>query len=123
MSKKKPITVWVIMHYEVFENQIDCLQFHVSSSLKKAEAYFRVHHVAPYSWWQVHPYVIDHDITKDGWEGDEVYYYSYRGTKLKKAPFNQVKAAFEREQKKREILTPSISSCQDAPSQNDSSIH
>lgn len=107
MAKKKVVTVWVIMHYEVFENQIDCLQFHVASSLNKAEAYFRVMHVAPYSWWQVHPHVVDHDFVKDGWEGDEVHYYSYRGTKLKKAPFNQTKAAFEREKKRGKTLPSS----------------
>lgn len=107
MAKKNSVTVWVIMHYEIFENQIDCIQFHVASSLKKAEAYFRVMHVASYSWWQVHPHVIDHDTKHDGREGEEIYYYSYRGTRLKKAPFKQTRAAFEREKKSGRILPSS----------------
>lgn len=53
----------------------------------------------PYSWWQVHPYVIDDDRE----EGIEVHYYSYRGTKLTKAPHQQAKKAFERAKKKGQL--------------------
>ena len=101
---KLPLTtVYVIMHYEFFEGgHIDCLQFHVASSLKKVEAYFKVMHVSDYSCWQVHPHVIDHNL-KDGWEGEEVYYYSYRGKRLKQAPHKQALKAWEKEYKKRKL--------------------
>jgi len=85
------------MHYEfMFEGTLDCLQFHVSSSLKKAEKDIRESGVMPYSWWQVHPYVID----GIGEEGLEVHYYNYRGTKLRQAPHQQAKNAYERAKKK-----------------------
>ena len=100
MPKRKQSTVWVIMHYEfMFEGRLDCLQFHVSLTLKKAEEYITRHGMMPYSWWQVHPHVVD----DDGQEGDEVYYYSHRGTKLKAAPYEQAKAAYERAKKKRQV--------------------
>jgi hypothetical protein len=91
MSLKKKATVWVIMHYEfMLEGKLDCMQFHVSSSLKQAEAYVKKSGVMPYSWWQVHRYVVDE-------HGDdaEVYYYSYRGKPLKNAPWNQARRAFD----------------------------
>jgi hypothetical protein len=103
-TKRKPVTVYVIMHYEYFEGgHIDCLQFHVASSLKKAEAYFKIVHVDPHSWWQVHPHVIDHN-PKDGWEGEEFYYYSYRGKRLKEPPHQQARKAWEKEHQKRKRL-------------------
>lgn len=100
MQRRQHTTVWVIMHYEfMFEGTMDCLQFHVASSLNKAEKYIRKRSVMPYSWWQVHPYVIDDDRE----EGIEVHYYSYRGTKLTKAPHQQAKKAFERAKKKGQL--------------------
>ncbi len=40
MAKPKRPIVWVIMHYEImFDDHIDCLQFHVSSTRKMAETY------------------------------------------------------------------------------------
>lgn len=90
MLSKRKITVWLIMHYEfMFEGKLDCLQFHVSSTLKKAEAYVKKSRVMPYSWWQVHRYVVD-----DYADSDEVYYYSYLGRRLKKAPHDQALRAF-----------------------------
>lgn len=95
--KRQPTTVYVIMHYEYFEGGfIDCLQFHVSSSLKKAEAYFKVMRINDYSWWQVHPHVVDHN-PRESWEGEEVYYYSYRGKRLRQAPHKQAMKAWEKE--------------------------
>ncbi len=79
------------MHYEfMLEGTLDCLQFHVSSTLKKAEAYVKKSVVMPYSWWQVHPYVVDEHC-----EGDEVYYYNYQGKRLKKKPWTQARRAFD----------------------------
>ncbi len=90
MLKKKTI-VWLVMHYEfMFEGKLDCLQFHVASTLKKAEIYVKKARVMPYSWWQVHPYVIDEYA-----DCEEVYYYSYRGKPLKKAPWIQARRAFD----------------------------
>ena len=96
MSQRKR-TVWVVMHYEIMglpdQPRVDSVQFHVASSLGKAEEYVRRSHVASYSWWQVHPHVVD---TADVDEGEEVYYYSHRGTRLKMAPTKRSIAAFRR---------------------------
>ena len=85
------------MHYEFMglpdSPRVDSVQFHVSSSLRKAEGYIRKHHVDSHSWWQVHPHVID---TADFDEGVEVYFYSYRGAPLKTAPTRQALAAFKK---------------------------
>ncbi len=91
MQRKMKATVWLIMHYEfMFEGKLDCMQFHISSSLKKAEVYVKKSGVMPYSWWQVYRYVVD----EDG-DGEEVYYYSYQGKPLKKAPWKQARRAFD----------------------------
>jgi hypothetical protein len=104
MSKKKTITVWVIMHYEImFDDHIDSLQFHVSSTRKKAEEYIRKGCVAPYSWWQLHPHRLDHDSWVDGEEGVEVYYYSHTGKPLKSAPQKQALAAYQRAKARGEV--------------------
>ena len=98
MAKKRPrITVWVVMHDEVMRGeQIDSVQFHVSSSLKEAEKYISRHWVAPYSWWQVHPHVVDHDDSCEGEEGDEVYYYTHKGKPRMSAPLRRALAAFRK---------------------------
>ncbi len=89
------------MHYEIFYGErIDCLQFHVSCSLRAAEKYISEMGVVPYSWWQVHPHVVDHDSFYDGDEGGEVYYYSHTGKRLKAAPHEQAIKAYRREQQK-----------------------
>jgi hypothetical protein len=89
--------VWVVMHYEYmgFSDlpRIDALQFHVSSTLAKAEKYIRSLHVDAHSWWQVHPHTVD-AADHDG--GDEVHYYSHRGKRLKAAPHSRAKAAFQK---------------------------
>ena len=104
MSKKKSITVWVIMHYEImFDDHIDSLQFHVSSTRKMAEAYIHRSGVAPYSWWQLHPHRIDHDSKSDGEEGVEVYYYSHTGRLLKSAPQKKALAAYQRAKARGEV--------------------
>ncbi|HQR42179.1 MAG TPA: hypothetical protein PLX97_05830 [Gemmatales bacterium] len=104
MPKGQHVTVWVIMHYEYFyDGQIDCLQFHVSSTLKKAEAYMRRLYMAPYSWWQVHSYVIDNDHEKD-WDDEQVHFYNNRGKSLKKAPHKQAMRAFEKANAAGELL-------------------
>ena len=94
MGKRKSI-VWVVMHYEIMglpeSPRIDSLQFHVSSSLNKAEQYIRNLDVDSHSWWQVHPHEVDSDDFDDG---EKVYYYSYRGTPLKAAPKSRAVAAF-----------------------------
>jgi len=94
---KRPQTVWVIMHYEIMglseSYWIDCLQFHVSSSLKKAEASIRRVQVDAHSWWQVHPHEID---TTDFDEGVETHFDSHRGTRLKSAPATRAIAAFRK---------------------------
>jgi hypothetical protein len=87
------------MHYEIFGVEptvADCLQAHVSSSLRRAEAYIRDVYVSPFSWWQIHPYVVDNP--KDGWldEGAEVHYYSHRGKRLRSAPWQQAIKAWQR---------------------------
>ena len=90
-------TIYVIMHYEYMgfseKSQIDALQVHVSSSLEKAEKYIRSRKVKAYSWWQIHPHVLDFagDV-----EGNEVYYYSHRGTLLKSAPIKRACSAFKK---------------------------
>src|SRR4051812_3903173 len=60
--KKKRTTVWVVMHYEYSrlkgELLVDCLQFHVSSTRKKAEEFIRRTWVSSYSWWQIPPHVV-----------------------------------------------------------------
>jgi hypothetical protein len=97
MARKRRTTVWVVMHYEIFHGErVDSVQFHVSSSLKVAEEYMKRMHVAPYSWWQVHPHIVDCDFD-DGCEGDETYYYSYTGRPLKSAPVRRALGAFRRE--------------------------
>ena len=100
--KTKRTTVWVVMHYEYSRLKgvilVDCLQFHVSSSRKRAEKYIRSRSVSSYSWWQIHPHVVDCDDWK--MEGDEVYYYSHRGTPLRSPPFKRAEKAFLREEAK-----------------------
>jgi len=85
------------MNYEFMGSsgspRIDSVQFHVSSSLRKAEAYIRKHHVDAHSWWQVHPHVID---TIEFDEGLEVHFYSHRGTPLRAAPTGRALAAFKK---------------------------
>ncbi len=96
MSQRKR-TVWVVMHYEIMglaeSPHVDSMQFHVSSSLDKAEVYIRSGWVASYSWWQVHPYEVDFAEFD---EGAEVYYYSHRGTRLRAAPTTRSIAAFRK---------------------------
>jgi hypothetical protein len=87
------------MHYEFMglrrSPYVDSVQFHVSSSLAKAEEYVRKLHVQSHSWWQVHPHLVDDpDHLLD--EGQEVYYYSHRGTRLKTAPWKRARAAFDK---------------------------
>ena len=83
------------MHCEIMGSpdapRVDSLQFHVSSSLKKAEEYVRSMGVEAHSWWQVHPHVVDADD-----EGDEVHYFSHRGTRLKSAPMDRAIKAFHK---------------------------
>ena len=92
-------TVWVVMHYEYIGlpgcPSLDALQCHVSSSRRQAEAYIFRGCVDAHSWWQLHPYVLD---AEDGWldEGNEAYYYSYRGKPLKSAPHKRALAAFRK---------------------------
>jgi hypothetical protein len=96
MSERKRI-VWVVMHYEIMgpvdSPWIDSVQFHVSSSLDRAEQYIRNTHVDSHSWWQVHPHVID---AADCGEGQEVCYYSHRGTRLRSAPITRAITAFRK---------------------------
>jgi len=85
------------MHYEFMGPEsphIDSIQFHVSSSLKKAEKYIRSSGVDSHSWWQVHPHPLDADGEEMQTEGDKVYYYNYGGTRLKSAPVKRARAAF-----------------------------
>src|SRR5215207_9613275 len=93
MKQTKP-TIWVIMHYEFMgppqSPYLDSVQFHVSSSLKKAEKYIRDHVVDGHSWWQVHPHVLDAGGID---EGSEVHYYSHRGTPLKALPMKRARDA------------------------------
>ena len=96
MRKRKKAKVWVVMHYEImFNDHIDCLQFHVSSSLRAAEKYVAEAGVMAHSWWQVHPHVVD-DKPSDGCEGDEVYYYSHTGKRLTRAPVKQALSYYRR---------------------------
>lgn len=94
MSRRGQI-VWVVMHYEIMgppENiRVDSVQFHVSSTLVEAEVYLRAMSVDSHSWWQVHPYIID---SNEFDEGEEVYYYTHRGTQLKTAPVSRAIAAY-----------------------------
>jgi hypothetical protein len=100
--RKKQKTVWVVMHYEIMgipgALHVDCLQSHVSSTRKKAEKFIRDMWVYPFSWWQIHPHVVD----CDDWlsEGEEVYYYSHRGTPVRSAPVKRAEKAFLREEEK-----------------------
>jgi hypothetical protein len=57
---------------------------------EKAEAYVKKSGVMPYSWWQVHRYVVD-----EHGDGEDVYYYSYQGKPLKKAHWRQALRAFD----------------------------
>ena len=101
LKKRRRFRVWVVMHYEIMTGQyVDCLQFHVSSSRHAAEVYIGQSHVAPYSWWQVHPHVLDHDPVIGGWEGEEVYYYSHTGRPLQAAPIQRAINAYKRAQGK-----------------------
>lgn len=96
MSQPKR-TVWVVMHYEIMGlpevPRVDSVQFHVSSSLERAEQYIRGTRTASHSWWQVHPHVVD---SADFDESDEVHYYSHRGARLTAAPTTRAIAAFRR---------------------------
>jgi hypothetical protein len=98
--KKDKQTVWVIMHYEFMglptAPHVDSVQFHVASSLKKAEKYVRSSWVEAHSWWQVHPHVLDAEGEELSTEGDQVYYYSHRGSKLKSAPMKRAAKAFRK---------------------------
>jgi len=106
MAKPNRPIVWVIMHYEIMlDDHIDCLQFHVSSTRKRAEEYIHKSGMAPYSWWQLHPHRIDHDSRSDGEEGVEVYYYSHTGRLLKSAPQKQALTAYQRAKKRGEIYS------------------
>ena len=97
IAAKRRQTVWVVMHYEFMGYSdlpwIDSVQFHVSSSLAKAEEYILKCHVGSHSWWQVHPHTMD---DPDFDEGSEVHFYSHRGKPLKKAPFARARAAFDK---------------------------
>lgn len=99
MKKVKQV-IWVIMHYEVMglpeNSHIDSVQFHVSSSRKKAEEYIRSSGVASHSWWQVHPHLLDAKGDDAVVEGKEVYYYSHRGAPLKSAPIRRATNAFRK---------------------------
>jgi hypothetical protein len=100
LMKKRNQIVWVIMHYEFMglpeSPYIDSVQFHVSSSLIKAEKYVRERGVEAHSWWQVHPHLLDAKGDAQNTEGDETYYYSYRGTRLKSAPIERARTAFHK---------------------------
>jgi hypothetical protein len=101
MARQRATTVWVVMHYEIFHGEVvDSVDFHVSSSLKAAEQYMKSVHVMPYSWWQVHPYTVDHDVQRDDWEGEEVHYYSHTGRPLKSAPVRRAIGALRRAQQR-----------------------
>lgn len=94
---KRGQTVWVVMHYEYMGCAdlpwIDAVQFHVSSSLAKAEKYFRKTFVEAHSRWQVHPHIVD---DPDFDQGTEVHYYSHKGKPLKSAPHAKALAAFDK---------------------------
>jgi hypothetical protein len=100
MNQRKR-TVWVVIHYEIMGLPelpwVDSVQFHVSSSLDKAEEYIHRNFVASHSWWQVHPHMVDYDeIHADIDEGEEVYYYSHRGTRLRAAPMKRSISAYRK---------------------------
>lgn len=88
------------MHYEWMglpsSPHIDALQFHVSSSKKKAEEYIYGSGVDAHSWWQIHPHVLDAKGEEAIAEGQEVSYYSHRGTSLKSAPHTRTFKAYEK---------------------------
>jgi hypothetical protein len=96
MSQRKRI-VWVVMHYEIMglpeSPHVDSVQFHVASTLEKAEEYTQRLETNPYGWWQVHPHVVDN--AEEG-EGEEVYYFSHRGNRLKAAPIRRAISAFRK---------------------------
>jgi hypothetical protein len=98
--KKHKQIVWVIMHYEFIGlpqwRHIDSVQFHVSSSLTKAEKYIGDTWVEAHSWWQVHPHVVDAKGDDASTEGEEVYYYSHRGNRLHSAPIKRASIAFDK---------------------------
>jgi hypothetical protein len=102
--KNRQKTVWVVMHYEYMRLKgqllVSCLQSHVSSTRRKAEEYIRSSSVSPYSWWQVHPHVVDCGVEEWLTDGEEVYFYSHRGTPLRRAPFKRAEKAFLREEEK-----------------------
>ena len=89
------------MHYEImFDEHVDCLQFHVSSSLRAAEKYISDCRVAPYSWWQIHSHVVDHDRVHWCDEGKAVHYYRHTGKPLTSAPIRRAISAYRRAQQK-----------------------
>lgn len=100
--KKRRKTVWVVMHYEYIRwgrsMLVDGVQFHVSTSLRKAEEFIRGMWVYPFSWWQIYPYVLDDDdfVT----EGETIYYYSHKGTPLRRPPYKRAETAFKRDEEK-----------------------
>ena len=100
MAAQKQKTVWVVMHYEIMGAEphvvVDCVQFHVSSTLKKAEQYIRGRWVYPFSWWQVHPLIVD----TDGDESNEVQFFGHRGKPLRKAPTQQAIRAYKQDRLK-----------------------
>lgn len=93
----RKLTVWVVMHYEIMglpeSPRVDSIQFHVSSSLERAEQYVRTMSTDAHGWWQVHPHLVD---CTEGGEGNEVYYYSHRGTRLRAAPTRRAITAFRK---------------------------
>jgi hypothetical protein len=102
------------MHYEFMGSpdvpQLDALQFHVSSSRKKAESYIRSCGVQSHSWWQVHPHTLDAKGDDAFTDGEEVYYYSFKGTPLKSAPTERAFAAFQKHAARYPELYPKSSS-------------
>ncbi len=71
--------------------------------LSKAEEYIRGVRITPHSWWQVHPHVVH---ATDLAEGDEVYHYSHRGTRLRTAPIPRAIAAFRKHAAKYPAVYP-----------------
>ena len=59
-----------------------------------AEKYMRAVGVDSHSWWQVHPHVVDCLPGLD--EGNEVHFYSHRGSPLMSAPLKRAMAAFQK---------------------------
>jgi hypothetical protein len=99
MAVKKQHRVWVVMHYEIMgvepHEWVDCVQFHVSSTLAKAEGYIKRSIVDPFSWWQIHPHVVDTDDD----EGAEVHYYNYKGRAIRAAPTEQAVKAYRKDRR------------------------